>query len=139
MLRKVLQPRTICGVNGKIPCWSRLIEFKKFRDSLTHPRQEEDETELEEYKTTTARGISSVIEVMNYLCKGILKSPLEKSCWILKSYDDTARMRHRMVITFSSSGLLRFFQRRMVPLLISPVKDVGTPKWPLKVCLPTQF
>ena len=68
----------------KMPCWSRLIEFKKFRDGLTHPRQEEDETELEEYKTITARGISSVIEIMNHLCKGIFKKPLRKKLLDLK-------------------------------------------------------
>lgn len=62
----------------KMPCWSRLIEFKKFRDSLVHPRQDEDETELEEYKTVTATGTSSVIEIINHLCKGIFNRPLRK-------------------------------------------------------------
>ena len=68
----------------KTPCWSRLIEFKKFRDSLTHPRQDEDETELEGYETITTRGISSVIEIMNHLCKGIFNRPLRKKLLDLK-------------------------------------------------------
>lgn len=68
----------------RMPCWSRLIEFKKFRDSLTHPRQEEDETKLEEYKIITARGISSVIEIMNHLCRGIFNKPLRKKLLDLK-------------------------------------------------------
>jgi len=68
----------------KMACWGRLIEFKKFRDSLTHPRQEEDETKLEDYKAITARGISSVIEIMNYLCSGIFKKPLRKKLLDLK-------------------------------------------------------
>ena len=68
----------------KMPCWGRLIEFKKFRDSLVHPRQDEDETELEHYKTITARGISSVIEIINHLCKGIFNRPLRKKLLDLK-------------------------------------------------------
>ena len=68
----------------KMPCWSRLIEFKKFRDSLTHPRQDEDETELDEYKTATARGISSIIQIINHLCEGIFNRPLRKKLLDLK-------------------------------------------------------
>lgn len=68
----------------KTPSWSNLIKFKKFRDSLTHPRQDEDETELKEYETVTARGISSVIEIINHLCKGIFKKPLRKKLLDLK-------------------------------------------------------
>lgn len=68
----------------KIPSWSRLIEFKRFRDSLTHPRQDEDETKLEEYKTKTVKGISSVIEIMNHLCKGVFNKPLRKKLLDLK-------------------------------------------------------
>jgi len=62
----------------KTPCWGRLIEFKKFRDSLTHPRGDEDETKLDEYKTKTAMGISSAIEIIDYLCRGIFRKPLRK-------------------------------------------------------------
>jgi hypothetical protein len=68
----------------RTPCWGRLIGFKKFRDSLTHPRQEEDETGLQEYKTITARGLSSIIEIMNYLCTGIFHKPLRKKLLDLK-------------------------------------------------------
>ena len=68
----------------KTPCWSRLIEFKKFRDSLTHPRSDEDETELDIYKTKTAVGISSVIEIIDYLCRGIFRKPLRKKLLDLK-------------------------------------------------------
>jgi hypothetical protein len=61
-----------------IPCWSRLIDFKKFRDNITHPRQDEDEIEITEYKKKMEIGLSSAIEIMNYLCKGIFKRPLRK-------------------------------------------------------------
>lgn len=60
------------------PCWSRLLEFKKFRDTITHPRQEEDEIDIEEYKKKIEIGLSSTIEIMNRLCEGIFKRPIRK-------------------------------------------------------------
>lgn len=60
------------------PCWSRLLEFKKLRDSITHPRQDEDEIDITEYKRKIKTGLSSAIEIMNYLCKGIFNRPLRK-------------------------------------------------------------
>jgi len=60
------------------PCWSRLLEFKKFRDKITHPRQDEDEINVAEYKGKIQKGLSSAIEIMNYLCKGIFQRPLRK-------------------------------------------------------------
>jgi len=58
------------------PCWSRLLEFKKFRDSITHPRQDEDEVGIDEYNKTAEIGLKSAIETMNHLCKGIFSCPL---------------------------------------------------------------
>jgi len=60
------------------PCWSRLLEFKKFRDNIMHPRQDEDEIDITEYKKKIETGLSSAIEIMNYLCKGIFKRPLRR-------------------------------------------------------------
>ena len=60
------------------PCWSRLLEFKKFRNTITHPRQDEDERDIAEYKKKIETGLSSAIEIMNYLCKGIFKRSLRK-------------------------------------------------------------
>ena len=60
------------------PCWSRLLEFKKFRDNIMHPRQDEDEIDITEYKKKIETGLSSAIEIMNYLCKGIFNRPLRK-------------------------------------------------------------
>ncbi len=62
----------------KFPCWSRLLEFKKFRDKITHPRQYEDEIQVQEYKKKVEIGLSSAVEIMNYLCKGIFQRPLRK-------------------------------------------------------------
>ena len=60
------------------PCWSRLLLLKKFRDKITHPRQDEDEIDVAEYKKKIEMGISAAIEIMNYLCKGIFNRPLRK-------------------------------------------------------------
>lgn len=58
--------------------WSRLSEFKKLRDSLTHPKQSEDELTIEEYRKKLKIGISGTIEIMNALSKCIFQSPLRK-------------------------------------------------------------
>lgn len=60
------------------PCWSRLLEFKKLRDKITHPRQDEDEIDITEYKKKIEAGLSSAIDIMNYLCKGIFNRPLRR-------------------------------------------------------------
>lgn len=60
------------------PCWSRLLDFKKFRDSIIHPRQEQDEIDIAEYKKNLETGLSSAIEIMNSLCKGIFRRSLRK-------------------------------------------------------------
>ena len=60
------------------PSWSHFLEFKKFRDKITHPRQEEDQTDITEYKKMVKRGFSAIIEIINHLCKGIFKRPLRK-------------------------------------------------------------
>jgi hypothetical protein len=60
------------------PCWSRLLEFKRLRDDLTHPRQDEDELDITEYKNKIETGLSSVIEIMNHLCVGIFRRPLRQ-------------------------------------------------------------
>lgn len=56
--------------------WTKLMEFKDFRDSLVHPRQAEDETSIPEYQKRLRAGISGVIGVMNCLSKVIFKKAL---------------------------------------------------------------
>ncbi len=68
----------------KTPCWSRLLEFKKFRDSLIHPRKDEDETDIEEYDKKIKMGLSAVIEVIDILCRAIFREPLRKQIQSLK-------------------------------------------------------
>jgi hypothetical protein len=58
--------------------WSTFIQFKKFRDSLVHPRQVDDETNITEYQTKVRTGLSSTISLMNSVSKGVFKQPLRK-------------------------------------------------------------
>lgn len=58
--------------------WAWLMEFKEFRDSLVHPRQNEDDTLVSEYKARVQRGLSGVIKIMNIISKGMFQRPLRK-------------------------------------------------------------
>lgn len=60
------------------PSWSRLIMFKRFRDKITHPRNDEDEIEVTEYEKSILLGLSAVVDVMNSLSKGIFRKPLRQ-------------------------------------------------------------
>lgn len=68
----------------RTPCWSRLLKFKKFRDNITHPREDDDEKSITDYKKIIKTGLPSVIEVMNYICKGVLGKSLRKKILDLK-------------------------------------------------------
>ncbi len=58
--------------------WSQFMNFKKFRDSLIHPRQEEDVIKVSEYDRKIKEGLCSTIKIMECLCTGIFKKPLRK-------------------------------------------------------------
>ena len=60
------------------PAWSRCIEFKKFRDQLIHPRQDEDTLDVAEYRRKITTGVSSIIEIIDNLCKSIFGRGLRK-------------------------------------------------------------
>jgi len=60
------------------PAWGQFIEFKRFRDDLTHPRKNEDNIEIVEYRRRLTTGLWSVIQIMNCLCQGIFDKPLRK-------------------------------------------------------------
>ncbi len=58
--------------------WPGFMEFKDLRDSLIHPRQSEDETELVHYEKKVSLGLSAIIEIMNCISRGIFNKPLRK-------------------------------------------------------------
>lgn len=75
---KFLLKRFDSSFDFQSSAWSRVSEFKKLRDSLTHPKQSEDELTIEEYQKKLKIGISGTIEIMNALSKCIFQSPLRK-------------------------------------------------------------
>jgi hypothetical protein len=60
------------------PAWSNFIEFKKLRDSIIHPRNAEDEIDLPVYKKLLTSGLSSIITIIDELCRGMFKKPLRQ-------------------------------------------------------------
>lgn len=75
---KVLINKFIPDFNFSSTHWSWLMELKDFRDSLVHPRQNEDETTVAEYQAKVQRGLTGVIHIINYLSEGIFTRPLRK-------------------------------------------------------------
>lgn len=63
---------------GTSTSWARFMVLKHLRDSLVHPRQSEDETEVADYHEKVHRGISAIIQLMNHVCIGIYQKPLRK-------------------------------------------------------------
>lgn len=75
---RVLLARMCPTFDFKSLTWNRFMEFKKFRDSLVHPRQVDDEINLNEYQAKISSGLKSIIELMNLISKGMFRKPLRK-------------------------------------------------------------
>ena len=75
---RVLIHRFLPSFDFNSPGWSGLMEFKKFRDSLVHPRKYEDETEILDYKVRVRAGISAILQIMNQISKGVFSMPLRR-------------------------------------------------------------
>ena len=58
--------------------WIKFMEFKNFRDSLVHPRQIDDETPISDYRKKVYAGLKAIIEVMNFVSKGLFQKPLRR-------------------------------------------------------------
>ncbi|MGA2332089.1 MAG: hypothetical protein ABSG75_10035 [Syntrophales bacterium] len=58
--------------------WSRLMAFKDLRDSLVHPKRNDDEIDIVAYQNNVSIGLAAVIEIMNCLSQGIFRKPLRK-------------------------------------------------------------
>ena len=56
--------------------WIKFMEFKDFRDSLVHPRQIDDDTSISEYHNKVSSGLKAIIEIMNFISKGVFQKPL---------------------------------------------------------------
>ncbi len=75
---RLLLSKFVPDFDFNIATWSSFMRFKQFRDLLVHPRQTDDNIEMEEYHTKVQAGLSSIIELMNCISKGIYKQPLRK-------------------------------------------------------------
>jgi len=75
---RLLLSKFVPGFDFNIDPWASFMRFKQFRDLLVHPRQIEDNIQIEEYHAKTQAGLSSIIELMNRVSNGIFKKPLRK-------------------------------------------------------------
>ena len=62
----------------KEKCWESFKRYKKLRDELMHPRNNEDEHSFEDYETSVKKGFSGIIELMNKISKGVFGKFLRK-------------------------------------------------------------
>jgi hypothetical protein len=63
---------------AKEPSWNRVLALKELRDSIVHPRTEEDEICTSDYQNRLSSGLNSAIEIIDKLCQGIFSRPLRK-------------------------------------------------------------
>jgi hypothetical protein len=73
LIRKV-SPRFDFGT----ATWCKLMEFKELRDLLIHPKKDEDETEISEYRQKVNDGLKSIICIMGSINKGTFGKSLRK-------------------------------------------------------------
>lgn len=64
--------------------WQHFIEFKDFRDSLVHPRDRNDEIELDEYRNRIRRGLNAYIDIMDQISYTLFGKHLRKGLTDLK-------------------------------------------------------
>lgn len=64
--------------------WSSLMELKIIRDSLTHPKNSEDETNPEQYRKILCAGLHGVISTMNTVSEEIFGKPIRPQILDLK-------------------------------------------------------
>ena len=62
---------------GCLP-WCKFIEFKRFRDSLVHPHELDDEIDLSQYHKKVSSGLKATIEIMNSISLAVSHEPLRK-------------------------------------------------------------
>lgn len=51
--------------------WREFQEFKKLRDDLVHPREDEDSISLSSYESRVRSGLRGIIAVMDSVCSGM--------------------------------------------------------------------
>jgi hypothetical protein len=64
--------------------WSSLMQLKDIRDSLIHPRNNEDETSAKEYSQILNTGLHGAISIMNVVSEAMFRRPLRPQILDLK-------------------------------------------------------
>lgn len=76
---KYLMYRFSRGIDlGQYAPWCKYTEFREFRNSIVHPRQDADEIDITQYRAMARIGLSSTIAIMDVLCSNIFDRPLRK-------------------------------------------------------------
>lgn len=73
---KLLMKRFVPGFDFQGLSWVKFMEFKELRDSLVHPRQIDDDTSIPDYRSKVRAGLKAIIEIMNFISKGMFQKPL---------------------------------------------------------------
>jgi len=58
------------------PLWPQFVQFKQFRDSITHPHQADDPNFPDDYRDKAGRGLSTVVQLIALLCRAVFDRPL---------------------------------------------------------------
>ena len=64
--------------------WSQFLALKNQRDRIVHPRHLEETSSRDEYDGLVARGLTTVVDLMNRLSEGVFEKPLRKKLLDLK-------------------------------------------------------
>jgi hypothetical protein len=75
---RLLIRKFVPSYNFQSGTWAKFIEFKRLRDSLVHPRQQDDERPTAEYHKRVTDGIKAIIELMNTVSIGMFQKPLRR-------------------------------------------------------------
>ena len=55
------------------------MDLKKLRDSIVHPKADEDSISIDVYQSVIENGLKSIISLLNKLSKGIFGRPLRRT------------------------------------------------------------
>lgn len=59
--------------------WSNFKQFKKLRDRLVHPREEDDDVSLKEYKNELKKGLNANLYIIDKITNKLFSKGLRKS------------------------------------------------------------
>lgn len=60
------------------PAWQKFLRLKDFRDSLVHPKEQDDENSIEEYRKRIREGLNANLDIMNSVAERVFSRGLRK-------------------------------------------------------------